>query len=92
MVLSMYRQEEGIYNLADSRLITAKEIIDYEKEHHRIGAVIQKSPGMGLSINKGKMKTDYRYFDPSITFNNWNIDNTRAKRIAPFRWTLSNTK
>ena len=69
-----------------------KEIIDYEKEHHRIGAVIQKSPGMGLSINKGKMKTDYRYFDPSITFNNWNIDNTRAKRIAPFRWTLSNTK
>ena len=72
---------EGIYNLADS-----------EKEHHRIGAVIQKSPGMGLSINKGKMKTDYRYFDPSITFNNWNIDNTRAKRIAPFRWTLSNTK
>ena len=83
---------EGIYNLAASRLITAKEIIDYEKEHHRIGAVIQKSPGMGLSINKGKMKTDYRYFDPSITFNNWNIDNTRAKRIAPFRWTLSNTK
>ena len=83
---------EGIYILADSRLITAKEIIDYEKEHHRIGAVIQKSPGMGLSINKGKMKTDYRYFDPSITFNNWNIDNTRAKRIAPFRWTLSNTK
>ena len=83
---------EEIYNLADSRLITAKEIIDYEKEHHRIGAVIQKSPGMGISINKGKMKTDYRYFDPSITFNNWNIDNTRAKRIAPFRWTLSNTK
>ena len=83
---------ERIYNLADSRLITAKEIIDYEKEHHRIGAVIQKSPGMGISINKGKMKTDYRYFDPSITFNNWNIDNTRAKRIAPFRWTLSNTK
>ena len=85
-------RSEGIYNLADSRLITAKEIIDYEKEHHRIGAVIQKSPGMGISINKGKMKTDYRYFDPSITFNNWNIDNTRAKRIAPFRWTLSNTK
>ncbi len=83
---------EGIYNISDSRQTTAKEIIDYEKEHHRIGAVIQKTPGMGLSINKGKMKTDYRYFDPSITFNNWNIDNTRAKRIAPFRWTLSNTK
>ena len=83
---------EGVYNIADSRMITATEIIDYEKAHHRIGAVVQKNPGMGISINKGKMKTDYRYFDPSITFNNWNVDNTRAKRIAPFRWTLSNTK
>lgn len=82
---------EGVYNVCDSRLITAKEIIDYEKTHHRIGAVVQKSTS-GLSFNKGKMKSDYRYFDPSITFNNWNIDNTRAKRIAPFRWTLSNTK
>jgi len=82
---------EGVYNVCDSRMITAKEIIDYEKAHHRIGAVVQKNTG-GLSLNKGKMKTDYRYFDPSLTFNNWCIDNTRAKRIAPFRWTLSNTK
>ena len=83
---------EGIYNVADSRMITAKEILDYEREHHRIGAVIQRNPGVGISLNKSKAKTDYRYFDPNTTFNNWNIDNTRAKRIAPFRWTLSNTK
>ncbi len=82
---------EGVYNVCDSRMTTAKEIIDYEKAHHRIGAVVQKNTG-GLSLNKGKMKSDYRYFDPSITFHNWNYDNTRAKRIAPFRWTLSNTK
>lgn len=83
---------EGIYNIADSRMITAKEIIEYEKAHHRIGAVIQKTQGFSFGLNKGKMKTDYRYFDPSTTFNNWCIDNTKAKRIAPFRWTLSNTK
>lgn len=83
---------EGIYNVCDSRITTAKEIINFEKEHHRIGAVIQKSGTGGLGLNKSKMRTDYRYFDPSMTFNNWNIDNTRAKRIAPMRWNLGNTK
>ena len=82
---------EGVYNVCDSRITTAKEIIDYEKAKHRIGAVIQKSPN-ALLLNKGKMKSDYRYFDPSLSFNNWVFDNTRAKRIAPMRWSLSNTK
>lgn len=82
---------DGVYNVCDSRITTAKEIIDYEKAKHRIGAVIQKSPN-ALLLNKGKMKTDYRYFDPSLSFNNWVFDNTRAKRIAPMRWNLSNTK
>ena len=83
---------EGIYNLADSEILTAKEILDYEREHHRIGAVIQRSPGVGISFNKAKSRTDYRYFDPSTTLSNWRIDNTKAKRIAPLKWTLSNTK
>lgn len=83
---------DGIYNIADTNAITAKEIIDYEKAHHRIGAVIQKNGTMAISINKGKMKTDYRYFDPSTTFNNWYIDNTKARRIAPLRWSFKNTK
>ncbi|MBQ8108243.1 MAG: NAD(P)-dependent oxidoreductase [Ruminococcus sp.] len=82
---------EGAYNVCDSKLTSAKEIIDYEKEKHRIGAVIQKNPS-SFSLNKGKMKTDYRYFDPSLSFNNWIFDNTKAKRIAPMRWNLSNTK
>ncbi|MBQ8967078.1 NAD(P)-dependent oxidoreductase [Ruminococcus sp.] len=85
---------EGIYNVCDSRLTTAKEIIEYEKERHRIGAVIQRSPGSekAMLFNKGKMKNDYRYFDPTLTYNNWTFDNTRAKRIAPMRWNLGNSK
>ena len=85
---------EGVYNVCDSRLTTAKEIIEYEKERHRIGAVIQRSPGSEKTMlfNKGKMKNDYRYFDPTLTYNNWIFDNTRAKRIAPMRWNLTNSK
>lgn len=83
---------EGIYNICDTRLTTAKEIVDYEREHRRIGAVVQRSPNMGFTISKGKAKTDYRYFDPGNTFMNWNYDNTKAQRISPFRWNLSNTK
>ena len=58
----------------------------------RIGAVIQKNPSVVLTVNKGQMRTDYRYFDPTFTFYNWNIDNTKARRISTFRWNLSNTK
>ena len=83
---------EGIYNICDTKITTAKDIIDHEREHHRIGAVVQRSPNMGLTISKGKAKTDYRYFDPSNTFMNWNYDNTKAQRISPFRWNLGNTK
>ena len=83
---------EGIYNVSDTRTITAAEIIDYEKKKYRIGAVIQKNPSVVLTVNKGQMRTDYRYFDPTFTFYNWNIDNTKARRISTFRWNLSNTK
>lgn len=84
----------GVYNVCDSKITTAKDIIEYEKERHRIGAVIQRAPGSEKTMlyNKGKMKNDYRYFDPTLTFHNWNFDNTRAKRIAPMRWNLTNTK
>lgn len=83
---------EGVYNIADSRQTTAKEILDFEREHHRIGAVIQRNAPTAVSFNKSKGKSDYRYFDPGAAFGNWNIDNTRAKRISTFRWNLSNTK
>ena len=83
---------EGVYNIADTRMITAAEIVEYEKKKYRIGAVIQKNPNIVLSVNKGQMRTDYRYFDPTFTFYNWNIDNTKARRISTFRWNLNNTK
>ena len=84
---------EGVFNVADSRMINAKEILDYEREHHRIGAVIQKQPSMNLvPISKQRAKTDYRYFDISMALANWHIDNTKAQRLATFRWNLKNTK
>ncbi len=83
---------EGIYNIADKRQITAKEIVAYEREHHRIGAVLQRSAPVSVSYNKSKGKVDYRYFDPESTFANWNIDITHASNISTFRWNLTNTK
>ena len=83
---------EGIFNVADKRQITAKEIVDYEREHHRIGAVLQRGAPAAVSYNKSKGKIDYRYFDPNATFANWNIDVTRAGNLCPLRWNLSNTK
>lgn len=84
---------EGVYNIADSKIISSKEILDYEREHHRIGAVIQKAPPVNLvPLSKARAKSDYRYFDISMALANWNIDNTKAQRISTFRWNLKNTK
>lgn len=84
---------EGVYNVADSKIISSKEILDYEREHHRIGAVIQKAPPVNLvPLSKARAKSDYRYFDISMALANWNIDNTKAQRISTFRWSLKNTK
>ncbi|MFT3950556.1 MAG: NAD(P)-dependent oxidoreductase [Oscillospiraceae bacterium] len=84
---------EGIYNVCDTRPTTAREIVDYERAHHRIGAVIQKTlSGISLPIGKQRAKTDYRYVDFSNLLSNWHYDNTKAQRISTFRWKLSNTK
>ncbi len=84
---------DGIYNVCDTRPTTAREIVDYERAHHRIGAVIQKSiTGISLPIGKQRAKTDYRYVDFANLLANWNYDNTKAQRISTFRWKLSNTK
>lgn len=88
---------DGVYNVADTRQITAKEIIDHERDHHRIGAVIQRSMTGDtiksiVPLGKNRQKYDYRYFDPATIYSNWNIDNTKAQRISTFRWSLKNTK
>ena len=84
---------EGVFNIADTRMISAKEILDYERDHHRIGAVIQKQPPVNLvPLSKQRARTDYRYFDISMALANWYVDNVKAQRISTFRWNLKNTK
>lgn len=88
---------DGVYNVCDTRQTSAKDILDHEREHHRIGAVIQKSMTGDtiksiVPLGKGRQKCDYRYFDPATIFSNWNVDNTKAQRISTFRWNLKNTK
>lgn len=84
---------EGVYNISDSKPISAKEILDYEREHHRIGVVVQVTPPKTFSgVNKARIKSDYRYFDVSMALGNWTVDNTRAQRISTFRWNFKNTK
>lgn len=81
-----------LFNIADTKITTAAQIIKYEKDRHTIENVVEKERGFTLGVNKMKVKTDYRYFDPSFTFNNWYIDNTKARKYAPFKWNLSNTR
>lgn len=84
---------DGVFNIADTRMISSKEILDYEREHHRIGAVIQKQPVVSLvPLSKARAKSDYRYFDISMALANWYVDNVKAQRISTFRWSLKNTK
>lgn len=84
----------GVYNICDARIITAKEVVEFERKFHRLGAVIQMG---GLAAAKAltggrSAKQDYNYIDSSVlTVNNF-VDSTKAQRFAPFRWKLDNTK
>ena len=89
---------QGVYNVCDSKPIAAKDIIDFLREFHKLGPVIQRNYGadsvkaaISLAALKGA-KTEYRYNDLSIACSNVSYDNTKAQRIASFRWKLSNTK
>ena len=91
---------DGIYNVCDTRMTLAKEILEYERAFHRIGVVLQRNgsaealkAAIATQLNTSKrMKCDYRYVDLSNLTNNVSYDNTKAKRISTFRWTLGNTK
>ena len=90
-------QYQGIYNVCDSRPITARQIVEFEREFHHLGAVIQRNFGADTVKNAltsaGKRpKVDYRYVDLATILNNIFYDNTKAQRISTFRWNLSNTK
>lgn len=87
----------GIYNICDSKPISAKEIVEFERQYHKLGAVIQRNYGTegvrsAVIFASKEQKTDYRYNDLSVACSNINYDNTKAQRISTFRWKLSNTK
>ena len=88
---------QGIYNVCDTRPISAKEIVEFERQYHRLGPVIQRNYGAdavksAMSFSSKTAKIDYRYNDVSLACSNVSYDNTRAQRISTFRWKLSNTK
>lgn len=88
---------DGEFNICDTRLTLAKEIIEYERAGHRIGVVLQRSGGAeaikaAIGVNAKKAKYDYRYVDLSNLTNNTLYDNTKAKRFSTFRWNLTNMK
>lgn len=90
-------QYQGVYNICDSKPITAKEIVEFEREFHHLGPVIQKSEGVEsikstFLLGNKKAKNDYRYIDPATVTNSIMYDNTKAQRISTFRWNLYNTK
>ena len=86
----------GVYNVADSSLVMASEIISFMKENHRLGPVLQKSSvGGGLKFKlfgDPEQKTNYRYLDVNTIDKNFMYDTTKASRICPFRWNIKNTK
>lgn len=87
----------GVYNVCDTKPIAAKDIVETLRAEHKIGAVISRNYGsdavksVALFGSKAS-KTEYRYNDLSIACSNISYDNTKAQRIATFRWKLSNTK
>jgi len=85
----------GEYNICDTKITLAKDIIAYEKSFQRISKIVQRT-GSPDSILGGfgskKSKSDYRFIDPSTYTSNILYDNTKAKRFSTFRWTLANTK
>lgn len=91
-------KDAGIYNISDQELITAADIISFLREHHHLGAVVQKSSVGAISKLKGIFggskdeKTNYRYLDISkLDYNNM-LDTTRASKLTSFRWDIHNTK
>lgn len=87
---------DGVFNVCDSKLTLVSEIVEVERQNHRITVVLQRNAATAavksaISISK-KAKQDYRFVDMGQIMNNTCYDNTKAKRFSPFRWSLKNTK
>ena len=88
----------GTYNVADKNLTMASEIIEYMKENHRIGVVLQRNPpNTSLKMIKNlienkDMKVNYRFLDFTRILTNNMFDINKASKYCSFRWTVKNTK
>ncbi|MDR0986954.1 MAG: NAD(P)-dependent oxidoreductase [Ruminococcus sp.] len=87
----------GIYNICDTKPLLAKDMLEFLKINSKVGAVVQRNYGTdavkaAMAFAGKTSKSDYRYNDIGIICSNISYDNTKAQRIAPFRWKLSNTK
>ncbi|MBR1898109.1 MAG: NAD(P)-dependent oxidoreductase [Oscillospiraceae bacterium] len=88
----------GTYNMADKNLTMASEIIEYMKENHRIGVVLQRNPpNTSLSaiknmIGNKEQKENYRFLDFTRILSNNMFDIQKASKYCSFRWTVKNTK
>jgi UDP-glucose 4-epimerase len=103
-VICYLRQAEDksysdIFNVCDSQLTTASDIIRFMKEHHKIGVVIRRSDPKENPITKimskivsNEEKTNYRYLDFDTILSNITLDNRKANKFCPFKWNIHNTK
>ncbi|MDR0904054.1 MAG: NAD(P)-dependent oxidoreductase [Ruminococcus sp.] len=87
----------GVYNICDTKPLLAKDMLEFLKVNSKVGAVVQRNYGTdavkaAMAFAGKTSKSDYRYNDIGIICSNISYDNTKAQRIAPFRWKLSNTK
>ncbi len=90
---------DGEYNICDTKMTFAREILEYERAFHRISEVEQRNLSSGdaikaaLALNGSKRaKQDYRHVDFSTITSNITYDNTKGQRVSTFRWKLANTK
>jgi UDP-glucose 4-epimerase len=87
----------GVYNICDTKPLLAKDMLEFLKANSKVGAVVQRNYGTdavkaAMAFAGKTSKSDYRYNDIGIICSNISYDNTKAQRIAPFRWKLTNTK
>lgn len=88
----------GTYNVSDKHLTTASDIIAFMRENYHLGTVVSRNAGGTISKIKGifsksaEEKENYRYLDMTKLENNNMLDNTKAMKIAVFRWDIKNTK
>lgn len=91
----------GIYNVCDTYVTKAVQIVNFMRIHHSLGAVLQREEPSGKDMIKniiGKFKkndeekTNYRYLDIANILNTNMIDNKKALKISTFRWNIENTK